>query len=191
MAAEYGVARNTVREALMRLADEDFVEIRAGSGSYVKQAPFESENTVIEQASPLELMDARFALEPHICRLCVLHGRRGGFEKLEALCLEMEACESDPVGFSKADTEFHRTLAEMTGNDLLTWIIRHVSMVRGRDEWKRMRRITLNEEIIAQYNAQHGRIVAAIRSREPERAANAMKAHLETAKVSLMRAAGA
>ena len=52
-----------------------------------------------------------------------------------------------------------------------------------------MRHLTLDENIISQYNAQHRKILNAIRSREPERAANMMKDHLETARLSLTRAA--
>ena len=54
-----------------------------------------------------------------------------------------------------------------------------------------MRHLTLNEQMIADYNNQHRQILNAIRSREPERAANQMKTHLESARVSLMRVAEA
>ena len=56
-------------------------------------------------------------------------------------------------------------------------------------DWVRMRRITLGPGIISQYNRQHRAIVDAIRNREPEAAAERMKEHLETARLSLTRAA--
>ncbi len=192
MAEAHGVARNTVREALARLAEEGFVDIRPGSGTYVVfQTESPSTSKAIEQAGPLELMDARFALEPHICRLCVLHGRRVRFDSLDSLCARMEAALQDPVAFSEADTEFHRTLAETTGNGLLSWIIGQINSVRSQDEWTLMRQLTLNEEMIEQYNLQHRQILDAIRKREPERAATLMTEHLETARLSLTRAASA
>lgn len=191
LAQEYGVARNTVREALTRLEQEGFVEIRPGSGTYVVFQPEEPSNKAIEQANPLELIDARFALEPHICRLCVLHGRRADFDRLDDLCARMEAAVDDPVDFAEADTEFHRVLAETTGNKLLIWVIGQINSVRSQDEWTRMRQLTLDEKIITHYNAQHRQILNAIRTREPERAANMMKDHLETARLSLTRAAAA
>lgn len=191
LAQDYGVARNTVREALTRLEQEGFVEIRPGSGTYVVFKPENPSGEAIQQANPLELIDARFALEPHICRLCVLHGRRADFDKLEALCLRMEDSLHDPVAFAEADTEFHRVLAETTGNRLLIWIIGQINSVRNQDEWTRMRHLTLDAKIITHYNAQHRQILNAIRTREPERAANMMKDHLETARLSLTRAAAA
>ena len=188
LAQTYGVARGTIREALMRLEEENYVDIRPGSGTYVVHQQPEPSAQAIEQANPLELIDARFALEPHICRLAVLHGRRADFDALERLCERMENSLGDAQGFAEADTDFHRTLASCTGNRLLIWIIGQINSVRAQDEWTRMRHLTLDEGIMSSYNVQHRQILNAIRTREPERAANMMKEHLETARLSLTRA---
>lgn len=189
LAETYGVARNTVREALNRLADEAFVEIRPGSGTYVSYQPETPSPDSIENANPLELIDARFALEPHICRLCVLHGKRVTFDRLDELCSRMEDPNTNAAAFAEADAAFHHQLALMTGNGLLIWIIEQINSVRSNDDWTRMRHLTLDDKIIAQYNIQHRQILNAIRTREPELAANLMKEHLETARLSLTRAA--
>ena len=189
LAETYGAARGTVRKALTLLEGEGFVEIRPGSGTYVVHESERGAAGAIENATPLELMDARFALEPHICRLAVLHGRRSDFETMEALCTRMETLASDPVGFSEADTAFHRALVDSTRNGLLIWIIDQIASVRSQDDWTRMRHLTLDGQTISQYNSQHRQILNAIRTREPERAANVMKEHLETARLSLTRAA--
>lgn len=189
LAETHGVARGTVREALTRLAQEGLVEIRAGSGSYVIWEPEPRQGSVIENARPLELIDARFALEPHICRLAVLHARRQDFERAEALLATMEASVEDPNGFSSADAEFHALLAETTGNGLLLGMVSQINSVRDQEQWARMRQLTLTPQVIRTYNVQHRQILNAIRSREPERAAALMKDHLETARLSLTRAA--
>lgn len=191
LAEEMGVARNTLRDALYQLEKEGLLETRAGSGTYVTIEQGEVVPNAVGDATPLELIDARFALEPHICRLCVLHGRREDFELLEDLCRRMETSTHDPISFSEADTAFHRALASATRNNLLVWLIGQINTVRSLDEWNRMRHLTLDEAIIRQYNAQHREILNALRSREPERAAVKMKEHLETARLSLTRAAEA
>lgn len=188
LAEDYGVARNTLRDALYQLEREGLVETRPGSGTYITAQEITAIQSPVEDATPLELIDARFALEPHICRLCVLHGRREDFEAMEALCLDMEASVRDPVAFAEADAEFHRALAAATRNNLLIWLLRQINTVRSLEEWTRMRRLTLDEQIIGQYNLQHREVLNAIRSREPERAAAKMKEHLETARLSLTRA---
>lgn len=191
LAEDMGVARNTLRDALFQLEKEGLLETKAGSGTYVTAANQDRVPAAVENATPLELIDARFALEPHICRLCVLHGRREDFEQLDALCLRMENAIHDPVTFSEADTDFHRALAAATRNTLLIWLINQINTVRSLDEWTRMRHLTLDQQIIRKYNVQHREVLNALSSREPERAAMKMKEHLETARMSLMRAAEA
>jgi GntR family uxuAB operon transcriptional repressor len=140
-------------------------------------------------ARPLELMDARFALEPHICRLAVLHARGRDLDEMELLLEKMESCGSNMQLFSEADTEWHTRLAESTGNSLLIWIVGQINSVRNQPEWSNMLQITLDEEVVGIYNKQHRQILNAIRTREPEQAAILMKEHLETARLSLTRSA--
>ena len=189
LAETYGVARNTLRDALYQLEKEGLLETRPGSGTYVTAPEEQGVPDAVGEATPLELIDARFALEPHICRLVVLHGRREDFEKLDGLCQRMESALGDPTVFADADTDFHKALASATRNSLLIWLIDQITAVRSLDEWMRMRQLTLDEKIIGQYNLQHRELLNALRSREPERAATKMKEHLETARLSLTRAA--
>lgn len=189
LADQYGVARGTVREALNKLAEESLVEIRAGSGTYVIFDSAESAGNVIFSARPLELIDARFALEPHICRLAVLHASQSNLDELESLLVTMESNLNDPTAFSSADTAFHSLLAETTNNNLLIWIVSQINSVRSQKEWSNMRRVILNPDTIGLYNQQHRAILEAIRLREPVTAADAMKEHLESARTSLNRSA--
>ncbi len=192
LAGIHGVSRGTIRQAIVSLQDEGLVETRRSSGTFVTHADLESSFTAYElfaNARPLELVDARFALEPHVCRLAVLHGRRAEFDMLEDLLSQMESNLDDPIAFAEADGQFHEALAQATGNSLLVWLVSRVNLVRHQNEWKRMREATLNRQTIIRYNHQHRQIMNAIRAREPERAAMLMKEHLETARLSLTRAA--
>lgn len=189
MADDYGVARNTLRDALYQLEKEGLLETRPGSGTYVTADGSRTLPSAVQESTPLELIDARFALEPHICRLCVLQGRREDLDALEMLCERMEAATEDPVAFAEADTAFHRKLAETTRNNLLVWLIEQINSVRSLDEWTRMRGLTLDAAIISAYNVQHRAVLEALRARQPEEAASRMKMHLEHARLSLTRAA--
>jgi GntR family uxuAB operon transcriptional repressor len=188
LADNYGVARGTIREALNRLSREGLVQIRPGSGTFVSDETSDPAVAVIANARPLELIDARFALEPHLCRLAVLHARRSDLDQMEGLLSTMENSVDDAAGYSQADESFHSLLAESTGNSLLIWISSQIASVRNRDQWARMRHLTLNVDTMLQYNQQHRAIVDAIRRRDPELAASLMKQHLETARLSLTRA---
>ncbi|MBX2883886.1 MAG: FadR family transcriptional regulator [Granulosicoccus sp.] len=189
LAQAHGVARGTVREALNQLSTEGLVEIRPGSGTYVADSAADPTEHIIANARPLELIDARFALEPHLCRLAVLHARQSDLDQMEDQLSKMENCTDDSIDYSLADMAFHELLAESTGNNLLIWITSQFATVRNQEQWAHMRHLTLNEETMSQYNRQHRQILNAIRTREPERAAALMKQHLETARLSLTRAA--
>jgi GntR family uxuAB operon transcriptional repressor len=191
LALNYNVSRGTIRAAINKLEIEGLVKTKAGSGTYISKKDSGENSSVIQNARPLELVDARFALEPHICRLAVLHGRQADFEKLENFLEAMEKNSDNPIIFGDSDTAFHRALAESTGNSLLIWMIEQITSVRNQDEWARMRHLTLNENIIKKYNTQHRDTLNAIRAREPEKAAKMMREHLQTARLSLTLTADA
>ncbi|MFL2788081.1 MAG: FadR/GntR family transcriptional regulator [Paracoccaceae bacterium] len=176
LSLKFNVSRGTIRAAINKLETEGLVTTKAGSGTYISKKIAGENSSVIQNARPLELVDARFALEPHICRLAVVHGRKKDFEKLNNLLEEMEKNYYNPNIFGDTDTSFHRALAESTGNSLLIWMIEQITSVRNQDEWSRMRHLTLNEQIIKEYNKQHRRILNAINAREPENAASMMPA---------------
>jgi DNA-binding FadR family transcriptional regulator len=173
LADQYGVARGTVREALKQLEDAGFVERRAGSGTYVTYSERDETRSIVETTRPLELIDARFAVEPQMVRLAVLHATEFDLAKAEAHLQAMEACGGDALAFADADDRFHLALARCSQNALITW----------------MMAITLEPEIIALYNRQHRAIVDAIRARDAEAAGRLMKEHLGSARRSLVEAA--
>jgi len=189
LAERFGTARGTVRSAIAKLEREGAVETRPGSGTYVVGHGVGVTNQIVANATPLELIDARFALEPHSCRLAVLNARNADFEKLYALMSEMETAVDNPTLFSELDTKFHALLAETTGNTLLIWIVAQINSVRNQEQWSLMRNLTLNPDTIREYNRQHRDIVDAIKKREPELAAQLMKTHLEAARLTLTRSA--
>jgi len=191
LAQQYGASRGTIRKALNLLQDEKLIAIKKSSGVYITTQIDEQEQSIFKHARPLELMDTRFAFEPHICRLLVLNARNKDIAIMIELVEAMEHTFDDASKFADLDARFHSQLVSSTGNALLKWIAMQISLVRKNQEWSRMRSLTLNAKIIAEYNSQHRKIVTAIQQRDPESAADAMKEHLETARLSLTRAAAA
>lgn len=188
LAETFGVARGTLREALRLLEDIGYVERRAGSGSYISYSETLNAPSIIETVRPLELVDARFAIEPDLVRLAVLHATERDLLNAEDAIDVMEAT-TDSTIFAEADEVFHSALARCTHNSLLVWIIDQMNEVRGHDQWKKMRRLTLSPEIIARYNIQHRAILDAIRARDPDAASKRMHEHLQEARKSLIDAA--
>ncbi len=190
LATRYGVARGTVRQALRQLEASGHVVRRPGSGTYVVWSESAESRSVVETTRPLELIDARFAIEPHMVRLAVLHATDFDLGKVDAHLARIEEAGADSGAFADADEHFHLEIARATQNPMIVWMMEKVHEVRSHEQWAHMRVLTLKPEIIELYNRQHRAIVEAIRARQAEEAAQAMKAHLATARQSLVDAAG-
>jgi len=187
LAEQFSVARGTIRQALQQLESSHFVESRPGSGTYVIYRPGQANESIMSSIRPLELVEARRAIEPHICRLAVLHATNADLTELEEKLDQMEACGDNIKEFGIIDAEFHHLMAEVAGNPLLVWMVQSITEARDNEQWGKMRSLTLNSDIIKIYNKQHRRIIEAIRAREPEQAAEAMRDHLNTARESLQK----
>ena len=137
MAESYHVSRGTIRSALNMLEADNYIAIKPGSGAFVSFEKTKVIMSQVENANPLELIDARFAIEPHICRLAILHGKREHFDKLDTLMTMMENNTDHVKEFAVADTNFHKTLAESTGNNLLIWIIVKLPQPEGFQNGKK------------------------------------------------------
>jgi DNA-binding FadR family transcriptional regulator len=119
LAEQFSVARGTVREALKQLEDTGFVERRAGSGTYVTYSERDETRSIVETTRPLELIDARFAVEPQMVRLAVLHATELDLAKTETHLRTMEDCGGDALAFADADDRFHLALAQCSQNALI------------------------------------------------------------------------
>lgn len=188
LAQRFGVARGTVREALARLERMGLVTKRRGSGTYVCYSDVAETHSVIRSTGPMQLIDARLAVEPHVARLAALHASGNTVYELEKALREVERCECEADGFSAADEQFHRAVAACTRNEMLIWICKWINQVRGHEQWAEMKRLTLTNKMIAAYNRQHRGIAEAIRRRDAEAAALVATEHLGLARQSLVDA---
>ncbi len=187
LATHYGASRGTVREALRKLQAMNLVTRRVGSGTFVRYSPEHSEqDDITEITSPLELIDVRFAVEPQLARLAVLHARERDVARLGEALQQLEASGHDPNAFSSADEQFHLCLADATRNRLLQWIYRRINEVRGHRQWHARKDKILTRERMAIYNAQHRRIYTAVRARDVEAAVASITEHLHQARRDLL-----
>src|SRR5215212_2800675 len=76
LARQLGVSRPSVREALIALEVEGYVEVRVGSGVYVlgSRAPSGPAAELSEDSGPFELIKARWLIEAECAALAARHG---------------------------------------------------------------------------------------------------------------------
>lgn len=182
LASEMGVSRNVVREAIRSLVDSNVLEARQGAGVFVDSLRMESlvEPLVmvlaLESATLHSLAQARVTIEPGIAALAAEQGSDNDLLALEELLEEgRQTATEDSQRFMEIDVELHERIVRMTDNPFLLRIMEGVghlarSSRRFTNIFPRMREAA---------HADHERIVAALRARDPEAARDAMREHLE------------
>ena len=169
-----GVSRTPVREALLRLADEDLVEIFPQSGTFVARIPLSALPEAILMRTALEQTTARLAAERadegHVARLRELMARQ-----------RRVAARRDRNGFHEADEAFHAAIAEAADHPGIWRFIEQVKI-----QVDRYRRLTLPVPgRMRRVLDEHATIVAAIEAHDGPAAATAMAAHLERLRASI------
>jgi DNA-binding FadR family transcriptional regulator len=189
LAVAFGTARSTIRKALDQLEQKNLVVRRVGSGTFVSyQGPvLDAMLDVTDLISPLQLIEARIAIEPSMSRLAALHASARDLDAIENTLLRIEAT-SDQDLFTKLDSEFHLALARCSRNPLLYRLYQHINTVRNHAQWEQMKQIILIKEKIDIYNQQHRAIFEALKMRDPATAADLIGRHLETARQDLVGA---
>ena len=172
LAVAFGTARSTIRKALDQLEQKNLVVRRVGSGTFVNyQGPVQDAMAdVTDLISPLQLIEARIAIEPYMTRLAALHASARDLDAIGSILLRIEALDDDQDLFTQLDSEFHLALARCSRNPLLYRLYQHINTVRAHAQWEQMKQIILSREKIDIYNQQHRAIFEALqhaRSRQP------------------------
>lgn len=190
IAQQFGCSRGTVRVAMEKLEGLNLIERRIGSGTFVLHQAIASEADIANSTSPLELIDVRQGIETQVVRLAVINASAIDLHSVEKNLIELEALERDcePEAFSRADQAFHLSLAECTGNALISWLYSHINDIRCHRQWSAMKDKILTAEQINRYNQQHRAIYEAVIRRDINAAEQATTEHLELAKRDLLGA---
>jgi GntR family transcriptional repressor for pyruvate dehydrogenase complex len=181
LAAQLGVSRPSLREAICALAAMNILHVRPGDGTYVSsldaQLLAEPLQLVlaVEESAIFSLFEVRRIVEPATAALAA---ERATDDELRFIRAEMErgiACQADPEALITHDTELHRLVYNAAHNPLLlTTSASLANLVRHA----RLRTVRLPEN--AQLTvAEHQAFVDAICMRRPKAASAAMTAHLE------------
>ncbi|MCA3649102.1 MAG: GntR family transcriptional regulator [Methylobacterium sp.] len=169
IAARFGLSRTPVREAMLRLKDDELIEIFPQSGTFVARIPIGKipEAVVIRQA--LEAMAAEQAARRRDETM---------FRRLREIIGEQEraAREADPGRFHEADEAFHALISDAAG---FPGIWRMAQTVKAQVD--RCRRLTLPVPgRMARVILEHQRILGAIMDGDEAGARQALTRHLET-----------
>lgn len=182
LAEQLQVSRASIREALIALEIEGYVEVRVGSGVFVtatrEAAPAAAANAQAvtqDDIGPFDLLEARMLIEPECAALAAQQGTPAQIAAIRAAHDAMSL--TDSPGWH--DREFHSAIAAACGNAALAASVAHLwSLSLASPVFSRMQDYFVNTKVWAVAHAEHQRILTAILARDPIRARHAMHAHL-------------
>ena len=171
LAAELGLSRTPVREALIALARAKVVEISPQKRSIV--AP-------IDEALVEEARFVREVLECGVVRLCCRDATKADLVRLEEnVKLQETYMQTGPVeSIHDLDDQFHKYLFAIVHKLEAYEMVRNLAV-----HFDRIRNIALNGIHDLEIVDDHRQILEAMRSRDGDRAAEVMQLHLGRCKV--------
>lgn len=181
LAQRFGVSRTAVREAVKTLREKGLVEAYSGRGTFVtngtSQAMRQSLDLMVrvnQQEGLQHLAELRQVLEPEIAARAATRIDEQLRATMREAVAAMDVSLHDPDGYIEADLDFHLALAEAVGNPLILSLLDSIVGLL-REQRSRIFKVVGGPER-GQYH--HKRILAAIETRDPEAAREAMRAHL-------------
>jgi GntR family transcriptional repressor for pyruvate dehydrogenase complex len=181
LAAELGLSRNSLREAVKALSLINVLDVRQGDGTYATSlAPsllLEALSFIVDfhrDDTVLEFLEVRRILEPAATALAALRMLDEDKTKLADI---LDAVDADsPVDdFVAADLEFHKRIAIGSGNSVLASLVDNMSMPTARARvWRGMTEPRAQERTLGEHRA----IYRAIMNRDPDLARSWATVHI-------------
>jgi DNA-binding FadR family transcriptional regulator len=182
LASELGQTRHAVRRALDRMEEQGKIWRHVGRGTFVGRAPEPDPHDVgvmLNHTSPRQIVEARQILEPQIAAMAAVHATPA---QIEAIADAYRRCASarNMDTYEAADEAFHRAIVAATGNRMLMALHEVLNRARKDVVWGTLRKALLKPERREYYSNEHGRVLEAIRNRDPVAAGAAMRGHIGT-----------
>jgi len=185
LAAEFGVSRTPIREALRKLQAGGFVELQPNRGALVRGLSAREIRDAYEVRAELEALAAELAAVR--IRHDQLDRLRDAQEQFrEGLAQTMEERESgagagerQAVVWSRANDQFHQVIQEAAHNDVLVATLTHLHRSFPRD----LTKIVLSEStpLLRANVLEHEEIVDALQRRDRDAARELMRRHVRHA----------
>ncbi|MFE4862313.1 FadR/GntR family transcriptional regulator [Streptomyces sp. NPDC056670] len=181
LAAELGLSRNSLREAVRALSLIRILDVRQGDGTYVTsldpQLLLEAMGFVVDfhrDDTVLEFLAVRRILEPAATAMAA---SRLTDSELDALSSKLDALGEAPSveELVSADLEFHRGIVAGSGNAVLCSLLDGLS---GPTTRARIWRGLTQEDAVSRTLREHRAILTALRDRDAEAARSWATVHI-------------
>ena len=186
IAEQTKVSRNSVREALSALQILGVIESRAGTGTYVRNGVKSKVNidqvvTFVEKSEDLfEVWEARKEIENSLVKFAIDRANKEDIDEIVGALDKMRnaTLARDNVRFLDANTDFHLSVAKAASNLPLTNALRPLLEITTQQLLEELKLGYVWKDVEGCL-AGHEAILEAIRKRDEEAGAKAVKAHFE------------
>ncbi|MCL4369519.1 MAG: FadR family transcriptional regulator [Chloroflexi bacterium] len=192
LSEQLAISRPSVREALSALQALGLIRIKAGGGAFVAQ-PHDgfAELLLSKEDSPLEILEARLAIEPSLAELSARKRTDGDLKSIKAILDDMAAelvAGRHPVD---GDRAFHLAIAKAAHNDILYVSMSPIVERMSGPIWYEVKKKGLSGAGLPfKYHEQHVRLYDAIEKGDARRAKAVMRAHVEGITLDLFQEVG-
>ncbi len=189
LASIFNVSRATIREAVVALELEGFVEVRMGSGVYVIEHIKGKSRFSNNDVGPFELTEARVLIEGEAAALAATMITDEELVQLADALNEM-ACENnnDMDTHEAADKRFHMIIARATNNSAISAIIEELWDERERSTLTKRMYQTVRDSGVKPSVDEHREVYEALKVRDTKKARALMRAHLMRVIDSILQA---
>jgi len=181
LAKQLAVSRPSVREALIALEVEGWVEVRTGSGVYVLARPGHGRATQVPPTEwgPLELIRARRVIEGEIASLAATQAKRKHIKAIRDAIEFMKEDADRNVAPLAGDRAFHTAIATACDNVVLLETVQTFWDARRGPLFERLGDYFETVPSWRMAIAEHEAVLAAIEARDAAAARAAMQAHMD------------
>jgi len=182
LAKQLGVSRPSVREALIALEVEGYVEVRVGSGVYVLGPRARGAGAALPADSgPFELIKARWLIEAECAALAAKHATKAQVRAMEEALEQMEEERNRGTVPLAGDRLFHLRIAEAASNSALVLVVKTLWDQRTGPLFLRLEHHYDTPALWTVAMREHRDIVAAIARHDVAGARAAMRRHMNHA----------
>lgn len=181
----YDVSRPVIREAIIALEVQGLVEVKVGSGVYVKALPGQHQESKFN-ISAIELTEARLLIEAETAALAATQAQPDEISEMEGLIQQIAAENLHPSGSDKADRAFHLAIAKASRNNALIEVVERLWELRNTSPEAALLHEKARTANIKPVVAEHTLILDALKAGDPAAARSAMRNHLTQVLDSLL-----
>jgi GntR family transcriptional regulator, transcriptional repressor for pyruvate dehydrogenase complex len=189
---QFKVSRTVVREAISSLKAAGLVATQQGVGAFVLQAesspPFRIDNTSLTLLKDvIAVLELRIGIESDAAALAAQRRQEVHLAAMRDALDRMAAAIDASEDAVAPDFDFHRTIAEATGNHHFTHLFSYLgALLIPRARLQTFRYFAADrKEYLRRVNREHEDIYQAIKRQDTEAARSAMRLHLSNSRERL------